>query len=278
MAPDSGFKSSFRKEPSKTDLFARFLRQRQSDYRQMVHVPNPANDFGMYKEMDRALKGIHEYLDELRSNQGKIGFGSQNLMSTVTKFYIANVQIACEAEDPAEVERVTGDLASNGQDMCEITDGLKEAQSQKKLAETGTRFSRTTWQERTEAELFGYVWPVIVGKKEAVPELLPWGYYEGNIQAYLYAFLDLVPEMAKALNRLVAKMNKRGVPREDKIVLYERYIAVAESIVLYLDPEKHVPGYVINNAYGRWAAFNTKLGKVRGTIEMVRDKYNALLA
>ncbi len=127
------------------------------------------------------------------------------------------------------------------------------------------------WQEQMEAELFGKIWPVIVGKTEAVPALTHWKDFKGNVQAFLYGYLDTVSELGKALTE---ELSKPDMTSELEFALFERYLAIAESITLRLSEERHVPGYVINNGYGRWTAYTKKLRTAYGTIAHVRRDYN----
>lgn len=226
-----------------------------------VQVPDPAKDFGMYEQMDIAFTGIHDKLEELRRNQGRIGYSAQNLMSDLSKAYIDGVQ---RGDDEVELSYI-------GRAMDILSEGLAEAGANGQLAETGNRFSRTVWQEQMEAELVGKTLPVIRGETKQVPALTSWKSFKGNVQGYLYSFLDLVPELSKQLNE---DLSKDDMTREKEFGFFERYLAVAESTTLHLSQERHVPGYVINNAYGHWAAYTSKLRNAYGCILMVRDKYN----
>ncbi len=225
-----------------------------------LFVPDPDKDFGMFQQMDIAFEGIHDKLDELRRNHGRLGYSAQNLMSDLSKSYIEAAQFDDE-EAMAWAEK----------GMTELTEGFSEASLNDQLAETGNRFSRTIWQEQLEAGLFGKVWPVITGKNDQIPSLISWKDFRGNIQAYLYAYLDVVSEPAKALTN---ELSKPEMTSSVEFMILERYLAIADSITLRLSLERHIPGYVINNAYGPWAAYTNKLRTAYGTIAHVRREYN----
>ena len=243
------------KRDSRPDDFIRRIK------RPRVHIPDPTKDFRMYERMNEAMDGLHEHLDGLRRRYGSIGYGSQNLMSDLSKAYIREVQTSGEG---AEEE-----MAFLGDDMEQLALGLNEASDE--IAEAGNRFSRTVWQEGLEAVLFGKVWPVIVGRTEEVPNIVSWKNFNGNIQAYLYGFLDVVSELAKSLTE---ELSKEDMTTEREFDLFQRYLAIASSIVLRLSHERHVPGYIINNGYGPWMAYTRKLRTAEGTIAHVRREYN----
>lgn len=222
--------------------------------------PDPVKDFGMYKRMNQAFSGLSEHLEELRSNQGRLGYGSQNALSDLSKAYI-EASLRGDEEEMMYIERSIQELAESFQAASETGD----------LAETGNKFSRTIWQEQMEAELFGRIWPVVIGKTTEVPELTHWKDFKGNVQAFLYGYLDVVSELAKAL---VEELSKSDITTEQEFGLFERYLAISKSIILRLSLERHVPGYVINNGYGRWTAYTKKLRTAYGCIAHVREGYN----
>lgn len=225
-----------------------------------IVVPDSTKDFGTYKKMDEAFADLHNYLDGMRSNYGRVGYSAQNAMSDLSKAYIEAVQREADKEE----------LAFMNQAMENLACGLSEAEVND-LPENATQFGRTVWQEKTEADLFGRFWPVITHKADNVPELISWKGFGGNVQACLYGYLDLVSEMGKALTE---KLSDPKMTIEDEFDLYERYLAIADSITLRLSQERHVPGYVINNGFGRWTAYTTKLRTCYGTIAHVRRDYN----
>ena len=263
-----------RERPKRADDFLKDLRK----YTPRVRVPDPAKDFGMYERMDIAFAGISEHFEELRGNNGRVGYGSQNDMSDLSKDSIEmTIELSHDDGDgQADVEEdknqeLMEDSSYNSHARGKLTKGLKEASLNGALAETGNRFSRTVWHEHLEAELFGNIWPVITGKKDAVSKIVSWKDFEGNVQAYVYGFSDLISEMGKALD---LEIHRPAITVEKEFTLFERYLPVAESIMLHLSRERHVPGYVINNAYGHWAAYSSKLYNAKGCIAHVRDKYN----
>ena len=224
--------------------------------RPRIPVPDLSKDFGMYQQMDAAFLGLHEYLEKQRSNYGRVGFSSQNLTSDLSKAYIEAVQNGDE-EGAAFAQR----------GMERLNEGLSKAIDDSALPETADSFSRTIWQERYEAELFGAIWPVITGKSKTIPQLIYWKDFQGNIQAYLYAFLDVTTELAKAVDQEVTRPD---ITTEHELQVFERYLAIAESITLRLSQERHFPGYVISNGFGRWMAYSTKLRTCYGAIAHVR--------
>ena len=225
-----------------------------------IVVPDSTKDFGTYKKMDEAFNGLHEYMDGMRSNYGRVGYSAQNAMSDLSKAYIQAVQSEADKEELAFINQAMENLA-RGLSDAEVND----------LPENATQFGRTVWQEKTEADLFGLIWPVITHKADSVPELISWKGFGGNVQACLYGYLDLVSELGKALTE---KLSDPDMNLEREFDLYERYLAVAGSITLRLSLERHVPGYVISNGYGRWMAYTTKLRTCYGTIAHVRREYN----
>jgi predicted translin family RNA/ssDNA-binding protein len=237
-----------------------FLRKAEAIFRHAVKAPE--GDFGMYQAMDNACDGLHGYLDELRRNQGRVGYSAQNDMSDYSKEYIDAIMDGRE-DDAMYLWR----------QMDVVAKGINEAGCREDLAEMGTRFSRTIWQEKLEAELFGKIWPVVTGKKEEVPNLPHWDEddFQGNIQAFLYGFLDVVSELSKALTE---ELGKPDITTKHEFALYERYLKVAKSITLRLSAERHVPGYVISNGYGRWMAFSNKLRGAYGCIAHVQRDFN----
>ncbi len=226
-----------------------------------IRVPNPEVDFLMYEMMSRAFDGLHEQLDRLRSNQGRLGYSAQNLMSDLSKAYIDSALLG-DSEEMMFLDN----------DMAKLTEGFNEVG--REIAEGGSRFGKTIWQERLEAKLFGQIWPVITGEDDKVPELLSWQNFKGNIQAYLYGYLDVVTELAKALGEEFSSV----ATTHQEFQLYRRYLAIANSIVLKLSHYRHVPGYVVNNAFGHWAAYTTRLRGVQGCIANVRRDYNLRLS
>ena len=227
----------------------------------VFRIPRPEEDFHVYERIDEAFDGLREHLDKLRSNQGRLGYSAQNLMSDLTKAYIESSQLN-EEEDAAFLDN----------DMERLVEGFSEVGHE--IAEGSNRFSKTLWQERHEAKLFGQIWPVVAGKIDEVPQLLPWNKFKGNVQAYLYGYLDVVTELAKAVGeRLSSPMTT-----DEELDLFKRYLAVANSIALQLSRHRHVPGYVVNNAFGHWAAYTTKLRTVYGCIANVRRDYNLRLS
>lgn len=230
-------------------------------YQPQPYVPDPSQDFGMYAQMDVAFSGLRQYLDDLRSNEGRLGHGAQNKMSDLSKAYIKAVQCGDE-EEIAYISRAMEDLVT----------GLEKGMSNKELAESGNRYSRTVYQERWEAELCGKIWPVITGKASSVPELVSWKDFRGNVQSYVYGFLEIVSELGKALTDEL--FFDPDLTTEGEFVLFGRYLAVADSIALRLAQERHAPGYVINNGYDRWTSFSKKLRTAYGTIASIRRDYN----
>jgi len=222
--------------------------------------PDPTKDFGTYKQMSAAFEGLGACLDEWRRNYGKIGYATQNSMSDFTKEFVRLVQIGDE-EGANWTMRAIDQLAG----------GFGGAVRESALPDEANQFGRTIEQERMEAKAFAIFWPVIASKSDEVGEILSWKKFEGNVQAYLYGFLDVVSELAKALD---PELSKPSITTEMEFALYERYIAVAESIVQRLAEERHFPGYVISNGYGRWMAYTTKLRTAAGTIAHVRREYN----
>lgn len=228
-----------------------------------VHAPDPASDFGMYAQMDAAFEGLHDYLDELRRNQGRIGYGAQNAMSDLSKAFIEAVQRGASEEDVAHIARA----------MEMIAGGFDDAVYNGDLAESSGKFSRTIWQEQMEAELFGKIWPVITGVTPAVPELLSWRDFKGNVQAFLYGYLDLVGELSKAVDS--EEFAQPVMVPARRIELFEHYLVIADSITLRLSQERHIPGYVISNGFGRWMAYSNKLRDAYGTIAHKRREHNS---
>lgn len=226
-----------------------------------VRVPDSKDDFYMYERMKVALDGLSEHFDRLRSNQGRLGYSAQNLMSDITK---ASIEAA-----------ILGDEVEQGfldDDMDRLAEGINDASYE--IAESGNRFAKTLWQEKNEAKLFGQIWKVIIGESDKIPELTPWNKFKGNLQAYLYGYLDVVTELAKAIGE---KMSE-PMTTEQEFQIFRRYLAIADSIALHLSFYRHVPGYVINNGFGRWMAYTTKLRTVYGCIAHVRRDYNLRLS
>lgn len=225
-----------------------------------VRIPDPAKDFGMYQQMNIAFHELHEYLDNLRSNYGRVGYSGQNLMSDLSKAFIDAAQRG-DKEEMVSVQRR----------MEQLSSGFKEAVQDDALPENPNNFSRTMWQEHMEADLFGAIWPVITGKTDEVPQLTYWRDFQGNVQAYLYGYLDVVSELGKTIAN---ELSGDNVTTEYEFKVFDRFLAVADSITLRLSQERHVPGYVISNGYGRWMAYSNKLRTAYGTIAHVRRDYN----
>lgn len=230
----------------------------------IVRKPNSSEDYGMYAEIDRAFDGIHEHFEQLRRNQGRIAYSAQNLMSDLSKAAIEAIQCGDEEEFSFLLE-----------DMGKLSSGFDDAAEQDEIADHGNRFSRTMWQENLEAELFGDIWPVIKGDSDMVSELQSWRKFKGNPQAYLYGYLDIVSELGKSLTKELSNSN---ISSEDEFSLFNRYLVIAESIVLRLSEERHVPGYIINNGFSRFSSFSRKLYTANGTIAHVRRDLNLRLS
>ncbi|MDP2696212.1 MAG: hypothetical protein Q8O87_03125 [bacterium] len=232
--------------------------------------PSADEDHGMYERMQAACSGLREYLDRLRRNQGRVCFSTQNAMSDLSKQFINAVK--------------KGDYdAINFTDraMEMLADGFDDAANNGEIAEVGSRFSRTIRQEQMEALLFGQIWPVIVGNEDAVPELIHWQDFRGNVQAYLYGYIDVATELAKALTEVLSSeltTDGKLMTRQVEIDMYRRYLAIADSIALGLSGFRHIPSYIISNGYGRWLAFSNKLRTVYGCIANIRRDYNLRLS
>lgn len=229
-----------------------------------ARVPDPTKDFGMYEEMCIAFSDLHEFLDGLRSRYGQVGYSGQNLMSDLSKEYIAAVQRG----DEEEAARIQAGIQ-------ELSKGFEEAVQDGALPESPNGFSRTMWQEHMEAELFGRIWPVIAGKSAQVPALTGWKDFQGNVQAFLYGYLDVVSELSKAI---ADELSGDEVTTEHELEVFRRYLAIADSITLRLSEERHIPNYVISNGYGRWMAYSNKLRTAYGTIAHVRREYSSRLS
>jgi len=243
----------------KTERVDDFLRVIQKPH---IQTPDHIRDFGMYQQMNAAFDGLHEHLNYLMRNQGRIGFASQNLMSDLSKAFI----VAAQENDEEE-------MAYMEYAMEQLVTGLDERAVE--IAESGNRSSRTSWQERHEAELFGKIWPVIVGTKKVVPELTHWKNFQGKVQAFLYGYLDVVTELAKTVDKKLYRLNEsEELANEDEFKLFERYIDIADSIILHLEQLRHIPGYIINNGYSRFATYKGKLYKAEGCVARMRQRYN----
>lgn len=222
-----------------------------------IHLPK--YDYRMYERMDTALEGVHERLEQIKRGYGP-SYQAQNMMSDLSK---AMIERSLEGDIDGE------EMAFLHVDMADLSEGYSEVLEV--VEERGNRFSKTMWQEHLEAELFRKIWPVIVEDDREVPELTPWSGFGGNIQAYLYGFLDLVSELGKAIAEY---MYKKNMSPEDEMVVFERFITIADSIILRLSQERHFPGYVISNGYGHWMSYTHKLRGARGTVDHVRRDYN----
>lgn len=238
-----------------------FLKKAQVPERR---IPDPDTDFGMFQRMDVAFDGLHNYLDDLRRNQGRIGYTAQNMMSDLSK---ASIEASMRG-DEYEVARLDDE-------MRRLMKGLNGVSFDGELAEVGNRFTRTVAQEYQEAVLFEQIWAVIEGREMSIPELVRWTAFDGNVQAFLYGYIDVVSELAKALTK---KLSDPDLTTTKELALYERYLVIAESIALRLDEERHVPGYVINNGFGPFMAYTNKMRTVHGTIAAVRREYNQRLS
>jgi len=242
---------------ARVDEFLRRIRK------PVENVPDSAIDFGTFDRMKTAFIGIPEDLENLRRNQGKLGYTAQNMMSDLSKAAIEASQRGDEQE-AAQLEN----------EMAKLVSGFINISEQGELAETGNRFSRTIWQEKLEADLFRVIWPVITGKEDEIRKLPSWCNYQNdgcNVQAFMYGYLDVVPELGKALSDELAKDE---MTTELEFRLIQRYLVIADSITLALSQFRHTPGYVINNAFGHWAAFTSKLRTAYGTIAHVRRDYS----
>ena len=166
-----------------------------------------------------------------------------------------------EEDDPSYILRA----------METLVDGFRE-DGVEALPDHVDRFGSTLEQENMEGKLFALLWPVVTGKADAVPEIPSWRQFQGNLQAYLYGFIDLVSEMAKAVGDEVAKPD---MTTEREFAIFERYLAIADSIVIALSTVRHSPGYVINNGYGRWSAFTNRLRGIQGTVAHVQRDYSS---
>lgn len=244
------------RDPRPDDFLRRIKKPR-------VVVPDPTQDFHMYDRMNEAMNGLHEHLDRLRRNYGAIGYSAQNLMSDLTKAYIDETQAGNEGFEE--------EMAFLDDGMEQLAVGFNQASESGEIAEVGNRFSRTIWQEKFEADLYRKIWPVIVDRADEVPGIVSWKNFQGNVQAYLYGFLDVVSELAKGLDE---ELSGNDMTIEKEFGLFQRYLAIASSITLRLSQERHAPGYVINNGYGPWMAYTRKLRTAYGTIAHVRREYN----
>lgn len=229
----------------------------------LIDKPDPSEDYGTYERMDAAFSGLHEHMDGQRRNQGRIGYASQNSMSDVSKRLMNLVRLERE-QDAAYV--------MDGMDI--LADGFRDAVADGALADDANKFEGTIEQENMEARLFVSFWPVVAGKSDAVPEISSWRDFEGNIQAYLYGFLDVVSEMAKAITDELYDGNRTGsLTTEKELTIFDRFLRIADSIVLRLSQERHTPGYIINNGFGHWMAYTKKLRTAEGAVAHVRRDY-----
>lgn len=237
-----------------------------------INIPDPDSDFHTYEKMSNAMDGLHDHLERLRRNYGTVGYCSQNLMSDLQKAYIDEVQ------DNHSGDEFNEELAFLDHGMEQLARGLNEASADGEIAEVGNRFTRTVWQERLEADLFGKLWPVIIGRTNEIPNLISWRDFQGNVQAFLYGYLDLVSELAKAVGKELSKLSLDSEDIEREFELFRRYLSVAESLMLRLSQERHVPGYIISNGYGRFMAYTNKVRTAYGAIAHVRYDYNLRLS
>lgn len=240
--------------PSRPNDFLREI------WRPAVRIPDSTKDFGTYQQMCVAFNDLHKFLDGQRSRYGQVGYSGQNLMSDLTKEYIEMVRNGDE-EGAAAVQA----------SIQQLSQGFEGAVQEGALPESPNNFSRTMWQEHMEAELFGRIWPVIAGRSNAVPALTVWKDFQGNVQAYLYGYLDVVSELGKAI---ADELSGDDVTTEKEFQVFQRYLAIADSITLRLSEERHIPNYVISNGYGRWMAYSNKLRTAYGTIAHVRRDFN----
>jgi len=233
-----------------------------------IRKPDSKRDFGMYERMDKAFEGLHEHLKYLMRNQGRIGYASVNAMSDYQHAYIEAV-----------VENNEEEMAHMEYAMLQIEEGLVEREDE--IAESGNRFSRLTWQEGGEGRLVGKIFPIIIGKKNQIPKLMTWQEFRekgGNVQAFVYQYIDVVTELSKELTAEIWRKNRNGPPLtdEEEKILIERFIDVADSIRLRLSQERHFPDYVIGNSFGKFSRHNSRIRGVEICILRARDTYNEL--
>lgn len=236
-----------------------FLRDAQAIYTPEIRRPDSSKDFGTYEQMERAFDGLLEFLEDWRRNYGRVGYGAVNQMSDLQKDCIARIQDG-EDDNPAYAIRA----------METVFEGFVEDGS-KALPDHVDRFESMLGQEYLEGVLFDLFWPVVVGKASAVPQIPAWKSFKGNLQAYLYGFIDVVTELAKAVDDELAKPD---MTTDREFETLERYLAIADSIILALSTLRHSPGYVINNGFGRWVAFSNKLYSIQGAVKHVQRNYS----
>lgn len=243
-----------------------------------------ADDFGMFARMNEAFRNIHAILDQQMRNQGKVGYASQNHMSDLTKAMI-EAAFRGDSEEVARLDSEINDLrvnletASLPEDLAEAApEGYDGAKSRYDgaLAESGNRFTRTVHQEATEAHLFALIWPVIAGWQDQVHRLPTWKERGGNIQAYLHAYVDLVSELSKARTDFIDQMIRTDSATSDEMLaVTERFLVIAESIVIRLNQERHLPAYVSSNAYGRWATLSNRMRGLSNLLGAVRREHSS---
>lgn len=223
-----------------------------------VRAPDPAQDFGTYRALDQMLQGVHEICEKRRSGFGSVGHAATNGMSDLTKAAIdATVEgdDADAAEYLAQCERLESDFKN-----VRLPDDLARflPEGYDAVIPTTNQFLNTLGQERMEANLFARIWPVVIGKAEVVPALPTLRESNTNIPQVMSGIVDTVSEISKALDD---EVSERLTTIGERLRVTDRFLRIASSIELRLAQERHHPGNVIDNGWGHWNRFSSRIRK-----------------
>jgi len=217
------------------------------------------------------LRGVSEILEARRRLYGVVGHGTRNASSDLSKGIIEAVMRG----DYVESDRLAEDftllrLEFERQEIpLELHDHLPEGRRGALPDMDSSQFEKDVGQEYVEAMLFRSIWPVVLGEVAEMPRLPTMRELGLDVPETLAGIVDVVSEMSKAL---ASEMIRSDLATDEEFEILRRFITIAESIDQRIGEERHAPGYVINNAYGRWNAFTNKLrNQVQNSILRAKD-------
>lgn len=231
---------------------------------------------GLYQAVYEALPDAEEILDTLRRNLGKRGFALLHEIVDLTKKGIEAVydgdQFAV-AECDGRIKELWDDFLT-GRLPDDISRDLDEAFNDDLPGFSREQFKHQIASEIVEFKVVALVWPIVVGREEAVNAIPSPKRCGVPIQSWFKGLLDAVSELAKLMNR---KLEDPSLSLNERIEWYQRYLLSARQITARLKDVSHTPGGIISNSTNRWESYHKALGGISRMIGAIGVQYVEML-
>ncbi|NCN52921.1 hypothetical protein GW950_00465 [Candidatus Wolfebacteria bacterium] len=217
----------------------------------------------IFKEINRLTEKFHPVFEEGRRNLGK-SHGMRNANNVLSHFGIQALQ--------------RGDMATAKEAkslMDEATDILKNMEGIPRDLEW--QFDATADQERAEFVIVMELYPYLsINKNMEGLSISSNEDLQMTPQSWLSGLGDATSELGKVYRR---NLCERGLSKEDRVAMRERYVDIAEGIREALGRFETAYAMVINNSRSRnfGSTFRGLLGRIDGLIERERDKISIML-